>query len=232
LRADSGSASWKQVTETINRMQPSKTPPARPETPRLTLVEPDTNTVSSAAPIASQPEWSALMARAQDGDRAAYRALLVQIEPYARAIARRCFRHPADVEDAVQDVLLTVHSVRHTYDPARPFKPWLAAVANHRIIDRLRRDTRRRAREIELLPEHETFSHVAANPDAMAERSLLEAIGKLPPEQRDAVRMLKLNEMSLKEASQKSGRSVAALKVATHRALANLRKLLGGGGAS
>ncbi|MGA7808467.1 sigma-70 family RNA polymerase sigma factor [Bradyrhizobium sp.] len=194
------------------------------------------DTASAAAPAAPQSEWSALMARAQDGDRDAYRTLLKQIEPYARAIARRCFRHPADVEDAVQDVLLTVHAVRHTYDPARPFKPWLAAVANHRIIDRLRRDTRRRAREIGLLPEHETFAqgetNSEANPDAMAERSLLEAIEKLPPEQRDAVRMLKLNEMSLKQAAQSSGRSVAALKVATHRALANLRKLLGGGGAS
>jgi RNA polymerase sigma-70 factor (ECF subfamily) len=176
-------------------------------------------------------DWPALMARAQDGDREAYRTLLSQIEPYARAIAKRCFRHPADVEDAVQDVLLTVHSVRHTYDPTRPFKPWLAAVANHRVIDRLRRDTRRRAREIELLPEHETFSHTEANPDAMAERSLLEAIEKLPAEQREAVRMLKLNEMSLKQASQSSGRSVTALKVATHRALANLRKLLRNGSA-
>jgi RNA polymerase sigma-70 factor (ECF subfamily) len=209
-------------------MQHSRTPPGnRPPGPRLTLVDSDTVAVAAAP----QADWSALMAKAQDGDRHAYKMLLSQIEPYARAIAKRCFRHPADVEDAVQDVLLTVHSVRHTYDPARPFKPWLAAVANHRVIDRLRRDIRRRAREIALLPEHETFSHTEGNHDAMAEHSLLEAIDKLPTEQRDAVRMLKLNEMSLKEASRSSGRSVGALKVATHRALANLRKLLGNRGA-
>src|SRR5258708_25387956 len=99
-------------------------------------------------------------------------------------MGRRGSPNPADVEDAVQDVLLTVHSVRHTYDPARPFKPWLAAVANHRVIDRLRRDIRRRAREIALLPEHEAFSHTETNHDAMAEHSLLEAIDKLPAEQR------------------------------------------------
>jgi len=29
-------------------------------------------------------------------------------------------------EDAVQDVLLAIHEKRHTYDPARPFGPWLA----------------------------------------------------------------------------------------------------------
>lgn len=179
-----------------------------------------------------QTEWSVLMALAQEGDRGAYRTLLLQVEPYLRAIARRCFRHPSDVEDVVQDVLLTIHSIRHTYDPARPFGPWLAAIANRRVIDRLRHDTRRRAREIELGPEHETFSHADAEPDAMAERMLLEAIAKLPPEQRDAVKMLKLREMSLKEASRRSGRSISALKVATHRALANLRKLLGRGEAS
>jgi len=40
--------------------------------------------------------------------------------------------------------------------------------------------------------------------------------------------MLKLNEMSLKEASKASGRSIVALKVATHRAIKNLRHLLKG----
>jgi RNA polymerase sigma-70 factor (ECF subfamily) len=129
----------------------------------------------------------------------------------------------------VQDVLLTVHAIRHTYDPGRPFAPWLIAIANRRMIDKLRRETRRAAREIELSQEHETFSQAPANRDEMAERALLEAIERLPPDQRDAVRMLKLNEMSLKEASQSSGRSVSALKVATHRAVANLRQLLKGG---
>jgi len=207
----------------------SNTPPIhQAKNRRLVLVEPE-SIQERAAP---QTDWSVLMASAQDGDRSAYRALLTQIEPYVRSIARRCFRHPADVEDAVQDVLLTIHSIRHSYDPQRPFTPWLAAIANHRVIDRLRHETRKRAREIELSPEHETFAQAHANHDGIAERALIEAIDKLPPEQRDAVRMLKLNEMSLKEASKASGRSVAALKVATHRALANLRKLIGGGSGS
>jgi RNA polymerase sigma-70 factor (ECF subfamily) len=33
-------------------------------------------------------------------------------------MAARRFEEPSDAEDAVQDVLLTVHAVRHTYDPA------------------------------------------------------------------------------------------------------------------
>src|ERR1700759_3151492 len=80
-------------------------------------------------------DWSRLMAAAQDGDRAAYRALLEAVTPYVRALASRCFRDPVDIEDAVQDVLLTIHTVRHAYDPARPFGPFLVAIANRRIID-------------------------------------------------------------------------------------------------
>jgi DNA-directed RNA polymerase specialized sigma24 family protein len=62
----------------------------------------------------------------------------------------------------------------------------------------------------------------------MAERALHEAIERLSPDQREALRMLKLSEMSLKEASESSGQSVSALTVATHRAVANLRRLLKG----
>ena len=169
-----------------------------------------------------------MMARAQDGDRQAYRSLLQQIEPYIRSTAARCFRQASDVEDAVQDALLTLHAVRHTYDPARPFGPWLIAITNRRIVDRLRQHTRRRAREIELSTEHETFAVSETKFDYKPEVALGEAIEKLPPDQRDAIRMLKLNEMSLKEAAASSGRSIAALKVATHRAIRNLRRMLKG----
>jgi RNA polymerase sigma-70 factor (ECF subfamily) len=170
------------------------------------------------------------MARAQDGDRQAYRTLLVDIAPWLRAQASRCFKERSDVEDAVQDVLLTVHAIRHTYDPGRPFGPWLATIANRRIIDRLRRQTRARSREVELSAGHETFLPDAANPhieDAPADEAELHAaITALPRDQREAISLLKLKEMSLKEAALASGRSVSALKVATHRAIKSLRKRL------
>jgi RNA polymerase sigma factor (sigma-70 family) len=175
-------------------------------------------------------DWSGLMARAQDGDRRAYRALLEDMTPYLRTLAARCFREPSDAEDAVQDVLLTVHAVRHTYDPGRPFGPWLVAIANRRIVDRLRRHIRARSREIELSSEHETFSPDAANfqcEDTAADAAALHAaIATLAPDQRVAISLLKLKEMSLKEAALASGRSVSALKVATHRAIKSLRKRL------
>lgn len=173
-------------------------------------------------------DWTILMARAQDGDGEAYRRLLGDIAPHLRSLARRHHRDPGDVEDTVQDVLLTVHAIRHTYDPYRPFGPWLVAIAKRRIIDRLRRQGRTRAREVALDLEHETFCAPETNlgEEDWNKRVLGDAIEKLPPGQREAVRLLKLQEMSLQQAAAASGMSVAALKVAMHRALKNLRKML------
>lgn len=173
-------------------------------------------------------DWSLLMARAQAGDGEAYRRVLVDIAPYLQSLARRQHRDAGDVEDAVQDVLLTVHAIRHTYDPNRPFRPWLVAIARRRLIDRLRRQGRTTAREVALDLEHETFCAPEANLGEAEwnKRVLGDAIARLPPGQRDAVLLLKLQEMSLQQASAASGLSVTALKVAMHRAMKNLRKML------
>src|SRR6201995_4088136 len=84
-------------------------------------------------------QWSGWMARAQDGDAAAYAMLLREILPFLRVLARRRCRDPDRCEDIVQYVLLTLHRVRHPYEPARPFSPWLAAICDLRAIDALRR---------------------------------------------------------------------------------------------
>jgi len=174
-------------------------------------------------------DWSILMAHAQAGDRAAYRRLLEQIAPYVRSLAARRHQNRCDIEDSLQDVLLTVHAIRHTYDPTRPFGPWLVAIVNRRIVDRLRRQGRAGARETALTDEdHETFAAPEANLDeaTSAAQIVREAIGVLPPGQRQAVELLKLKELSLKEAAAMTGMSVAALKVASHRGIKRLRELL------
>ena len=184
--------------------------------------------MSNADQPGPDDEWARLMARAQEGDAASYRRLLVSVTPYLRAIAARHHRDRSDVEDSLQDILLTVHAIRHTYDLKRPFKPWLVAIARRRIIDRLRAQGRRRARETFLSLEHETFSVPQANSDEAEPdmRALRDAVAQLPEGQRQAITMLKIEEKSLKEASAATGMSIAALKVSTHRAVKNLRKLL------
>jgi RNA polymerase sigma-70 factor (ECF subfamily) len=176
-------------------------------------------------------DWSALMARAQNGDRQAYHRLLGLIVPYLRFLAARFDRAPADVEDAVQDILLTIHTVRHIYDPSRPFRPWLIGVARRRLLDRARRGARRAAREVALQPVHETFAAPATNLDEQASevRRLRLALAALPPAQRRAVELLKLGELSLKEAAVVTGLTVGALKISVHRAMKALRIALPSG---
>lgn len=192
--------------------------------PLIDLCRSDAGSNGSSIP---DVDWTILMARAQDGDSAAYLRLLQEVTPYLRALASRRHREPSDIEDAVQDVLLTVHAIRQTFDPTRPFGPWLVAIANRRFVDRLRRQGRLRARETPLTREHEIFADVATNLEERTDRHGLEgAIGNLPPMQKQAIELLKLKEMSLKEAASVSGLSIASLKVATHRALQSLRKML------
>jgi len=200
-------------------------PASRPSHgPALSVV-----TTAPAGRSGRELDWSICMARAQGGDREAYRWLLGEIAPYVRSLAARRMQNRGDVEEAVQETLLTVHAVRHTYDPARPFGPWLVAIANRRIVDALRRHGRAAAREVPLEAGHETFAAPEANyHEAASEaRVLREAVENLPAGQRQAIQLLKLKEMSLKEAAAASGISVAALKVSTHRALKRLRKMLG-----
>lgn len=183
---------------------------------------------SGRPPADRDLEWSILMARAQDGDSRAYRCLLEEVTPYLRSLAASRHRDPSDAEDAVQDILLTIHAIRQTYDPSRPFRPWLVTIANRRLVDRLRRQGRLRSRETALTSDHETFPARQANLDEEVSfrHELKVALDTLPPRQRQAIRLLKLKEMSLKDAAAATGLSVTALKGATHRALKNLRKML------
>ena len=173
------------------------------------------------------------MRAAQDGDQFAYTQLLHELTPVLRRIVRRNWRNPHEVEDLVQDVLLSVHAARHTYDPDRPFLPWIMTITRRRIADAARRAARRNAHENVIATLPETFLVAPAKieqesrDDAMA---LRQALVGLAPGQREAVVLLKLQGLSLEEASAASGKSVAALKVAMHRGLNALRFMFNGNG--
>jgi RNA polymerase sigma-70 factor, ECF subfamily len=178
-------------------------------------------------------EWEGLMAAAQAGDARAYDQFLRAVLPLLRAVARRRIQGAAEAEDAVQDALLTIHQLRHSYDPQRPVRPWLVAIAERRAVDRLRRHGRRARRESplddfgETLAEPGTNTGMNAGEGRVAAAELRAAVAELPPAQRTALALAKLEDLPLAEASARSGMSVGALKVATHRAVKALRRRLG-----
>ncbi len=186
------------------------------------------------ADSAETARLASLMRAAQDGDSVAYAQLLTIITPVLRRTVQRqrWFSQPADVEDLVQEILVSLHAVRGTYDPDRPFLPWLLAIARNRMVDALRRRGRRAANEVSVAEYPETSLGESANTMEGAygdPEALRRAIGRLPPGQRRAIELLKLQELSLKEASARSGMSVGALKVAVHRGMIALRKALSSG---
>jgi RNA polymerase sigma-70 factor (ECF subfamily) len=123
-----------------------------------------------------------------------------------------------------------MHSVLATYDSSRPFIPWLMAIIRNRLVDAARRHGRQHAHETQVDDIQVTFGDAATNTaeEGMGDVELLQqAIRALPAGQRQAIELIKLQELSLKEASEATGASVTALKVATHRAIVSLRRILG-----
>ncbi len=171
---------------------------------------------------------SAWMAAAQAGDRVAYEKLLRDCVPLIASIARGKGM-PADrTDDLVQEVLLTVHRARATYDPNRPFDAWLRVIAERRAIDVLRQFGRRGAREVHAPLAYEQHADEAADPSAGLEHEdragrIGAAIATLPARQREAVQHLMLEEKSLHATAELTGRSKGSLKVNLHRALKALR---------
>lgn len=174
------------------------------------------------------------MAAAQNGNARAYQALLGACVPIAAAAARQQGVPPQAVDDVVQDVLLTIHRARATYDPRRPFLPWLRAIAARRAIDTLRRQYRHRGTETQdeaallAAPAQDDASDDTLDRAGREARVRL-AIAALPPGQRQAVELLALQEQSLEQASGQTGRTKLALKVNLHRAIQALRRRLAQG---
>lgn len=167
-----------------------------------------------------QESLGRLMALAQQGDTAAYRSVLEACQHWlARYFARRIA--PAAIDDLVQDTLASIHNKRASYDPARPFLPWLAAIARYRWVDQLRRTYR--ADETELTDTHSVDPEDEA---VMARISIERLLARLPAGQAVAIRLVKIDGLTVAEASARSGQSEPLVKVNVHRGLKRLTTLI------
>ena len=178
--------------------------------------------------VADDQKFVRLMRAVQKGDRVAYTNLLQDLVPVLRRLVRRKlgFMQATDREDLVQDVLLSLHAARATYDTSRPFMPWLMSIAHNRMVDRTRRHTTLWANEV-LVDEFEDSISNEVSELAEGEygdpEALRQAVNCLPARQRAAIELVKFRELSLKEAADLSGMTMTALKVSVHRAIRSLR---------
>ena len=174
----------------------------------------------SVEPVGPEDPWGELMAAAQLGNAGAYTRLLTEVDGWLRRYYAR--RLPVSmVEDTAQDTLLTLHTRRHTYEPGRPFKAWLAGIARYKWIDRLRaldRDPAISCAE-DMSEDIPIDDHGPAIVSAVLLRKLL---SQLKPAQSEVIRLVKLDGLSVEEASELTGQSVPLVKVNIHRGLAML----------
>jgi len=102
---------------------------------RTTRAQPGQSEPSPPQPRVSPSSLESLMVRAQAGDGDAFRDVLHAALPLLREMATSRLGNTPAAETAVQDALRTIHLLRHTYDSARPIRPWLVAIADRRMRD-------------------------------------------------------------------------------------------------
>ena len=169
---------------------------------------------------ADEPGMARMMVLAQAGDRQAYSALLSTCSAWLnRYFCRRVA--PASLDDVVQDTLLALHRKLASYDPGRPFLPWLAAVARYRWVDHLRLIYR--AEMVALdgdLPASGDHEQLAAR------LSLERLFAHLPPGQARVIELVKIHGLSVAEAAAASGQSQPLVKTNIHRGVKKLAILI------
>ncbi|HWF01232.1 MAG TPA: sigma-70 family RNA polymerase sigma factor [Caulobacteraceae bacterium] len=174
----------------------------------------------------TEPDLTELMSSALDGDAAAYRRLLVALQPrLTRFFGRRLGEARAEAEDLVQDTLMAVHAKRATFDRSQPVTAWVYAIARYKLIDHYRRSGRRRFTDID--DEPGLFADDQSAP-AEARIDVARGLAQLPGRTADLVASVKLNEEPIADVARRTGMSEGAVKVAVHRGFQRLASRLRG----
>lgn len=173
------------------------------------------------------PTDDALMQRFCRGDEAAFDMLHHRYAAAVLAYLTRMLRDSALAEDMLQTTFLSFVRARGRYEAGTNVRAWIYAIATNAARDALRRRRARPERLTDTGAPPEEVAETAAARDPAAARAVEDALGRLPPDQREAVVLHKLQELSFEEIAAALGISVAAAKVRAHRGYERLRQLLG-----
>jgi RNA polymerase sigma-70 factor (ECF subfamily) len=163
-----------------------------------------------------------LMERAQGGDREAFQVLFRDIGPIITRFVRRRVSNQSEAEDVCQEALIAVFKSRHTYEAGRPFEPWLFAIIRNVASAHFRRNSQRAAwmESVGDIPE------TMAEPASERALELREAFDRLSPNQAEALRLTKVEGLSMAEAARRADASIGSMKVRVHRAYQSLKEAI------
>jgi RNA polymerase sigma-70 factor (ECF subfamily) len=124
------------------------------------------------------------------------------------------------IENCVQGCLCAIHEARHTYDPARPFRPWLFAIVRNSTVEFLRKSGVSAPSATESLDLRPDGAHHGTDPETG------EILLQLKPQFRSALLLTKVHGYSISEAARRSAISERAMKSRVSRAITASKALL------
>jgi RNA polymerase sigma-70 factor (ECF subfamily) len=174
-----------------------------------------------------EQRWAEAMRAERRGEAVAYERMLKEVaNTLRRSLAPRLVRvglGAHEAEDLVQEILIGLHGKRHTWDPARPFLPWLHTITRYKLIDFMRHrrgDTRRRV-DLAL----EDWLEIVECSTHEANRSMWEMdrhLAVLPVSQRKIVRAIAVEGASVRNVARGLATSEGAVRMTLHRAIRRL----------
>lgn len=176
--------------------------------------------------MADELRLKGLFRRGLAGDQAAYQAFLSELGGLLeRQLCRQLGRmgqFEGHAEDIVQEVLIAVHTKRHTYDWETPVTAWARAIARYKLIDLMRARTQIAAD----VPFDESLHTVVADGAAVETASAVQSVLRsLPEKLRRPIELMKVGGYSSAETAQMTDMSEAAVKVNVHRGLKALARM-------
>ncbi len=176
------------------------------------------------------------MQRYQAGDADAFRQLYALVAPKMLGYLGKLTKSRASADDLLQHTFLKIHRARGAYVAGADPLPWFYSIAHRTFLDEARKNQRAIVRtagdDVPEVPAGITGESAdrsdAPRADPELARAALDALGALPPQQREAVVLTKLEGKSVAEAATIAGTTVGAMKVRAHRGYEALRKLLTG----
>lgn len=166
---------------------------------------------------AKAQEFERLLQKSVSGDSTAYEQFLTSISHYLRPFITR--RIPsADIEDVLQEILVSIHKARHTYDGKRSILPWISAICRYRVVDYLRSHYSKLQYAQDDISEMQDFLGEDVTKSSELSEYIAEEIERLPSKQQEILYLIHTEGYTAREVGAKLGMNESAVKVSAHRA--------------